>query len=129
MTTQTHKYSEAEFTTDFFNYDVSLHRTQSAVPFAEQGLWWHFAKYEEQQFSHVDFLDTIYRHVAEIDSDLAADFAANAKEELDDLFHEVNVRLEELIDQYSYQYAYDEDYVKERLRTLKALRIRHAKGA
>ena len=129
MTKQTHDYSEAEFTTDFFKYDASKHRTQSAVPFEEQGLWWHFAKYEAQEFNRVDSLDTIYRHVREIDSDLAKEFAANAKEELDDLFHEINVRLEELIDHYSYQYAYDEEYVVERLLALKTRRISRAKAA
>lgn len=129
MTKHAHEFNESAFTTDFFEYDVSKYRTKTAVPFEEQGLWWHFAKYEEQEFSCVDRLDTIYRHVGEIDSDLAEEFAADAKEALDNLFHHVNVRLEELIDDYSYQYAFDEKYVATRLRELKALRIRRVKTA
>lgn len=129
MTKHTREYSNEQFSTSFFEYDVSKLRTDTAVPFDDQGLWWHFAKYEQQEFSCVDSLDTIYRHVSEIDSDLAEEFAANAKEELDDFFHEVNVRLEELIDRYSYQYASDEEYVKERLLALKVLSTRRAKAA
>ena len=123
------KYSNEQFTDRFFKYDVSKYRTNTAVPFDEQGLWWHFAEYEKPKFEIFDELDTIFRQVGEIDSDLADSFANEAKIEIECLFDEINERIQSLVNRYEYQYANDEDYVKERLRVLASRRKRNSKIA
>ena len=118
MKPKSFEYSEHQFSNTFFQYDVAKHRTETAIPFDEQGLWWHFSDYEKPDFSKVDELDSIFRYISEVDSNLADEFVQHAKAELDELFYEVHERLEGLIDRYTYQYAHDEDYVKMRLRAL-----------
>ncbi len=112
MTKQTHEYFGAEFSGDFFEFDPSKHRTATAVPFHQQGLEWHFADYEKPEFHAVDELDSIFRYVAEIDRDLAENFAAEAKANLDELVDEINERLHHLIRFYTLKYSCDEEYVE-----------------
>ena len=113
------KYAESAFKTDFFKYDVSKYRTETAVPFYEQDLWWHFSDYKNPKFEDIDELDAIFRCLGEIDAEFAYEFAKKVNAELEDLFFDFEIELRRLVERVTFQYGSDEEYVSDRLREIK----------
>ena len=77
----------------------------------------------------IDPIDTIFCKIREIDSDLANDFANRAKKDLNDLLEQIDRRLIDLINEYTVQYADNEELVIDRLVKLRTRRKRRAKTA
>ena len=102
------KYAESEFSTDFFKYDASKYRTDTAQPFSTTSKCWKSPCFEE-----IDILDNMLRHMGEIDFGLWANFHEAVMEELLPLHEAYETGLQKVVERMTRTFVDNEGFVKQ----------------